>query len=203
MTRVIMMFLTLGLLVWPGVVLAQAPGGARQTPPAERQPEGNPGIMSSTGRAIKDSWITSKAKAKLIADRRITRAVSVETQAGVVILRGKVASAEERQVAEQVVHGTDGVKAVRNALQIVPDAQRTTVDARDKDIKKSVKARLDNETMLKDADITVRSDNAVVTLMGAVADARAVARANELARRTSGVRAVRNEIRVASASPAR
>jgi osmotically-inducible protein OsmY len=155
--------------------------------------------MSSTGRAIKDSWITSKAKAKLIADRRITRAVSVETHAGVVTLRGKVASAEERRLAEQIMHGTDGVKAVRNVLQIVPDTQRPAVDARDKDIKKGVQARLDRERMLKDADITVRSDNAVVTLMGAVADARAAARASELARGTSGVRAVRNEIRVAVA----
>jgi osmotically-inducible protein OsmY len=196
-------FLTLVLLMWPGVVLGQAPSGARQTPQAERPPESSPGIMGSTGRAIKDSWITSKAKAKLIADKRITRAVNVETHAGVVTLRGKVASAEERQVAEQVVHGTDGVKTVRNALQIVPDTQRTAVDARDKDLKKSVKARLDKETMLKDADITVRSDNAVVTLMGAVSDARAAARANALARGTSGVRAVRNEIRVAMARPAR
>ncbi len=203
MTRVMMMFLALVLLVWPGAVPAQAPSGTRQTPQTERPPESSPGIMSSTGRAIRDSWITSKAKAKLIADKRITRAVSVETHAGVVILRGKVASAEERQVAEQVVHGTDGVKTVRNALQVVPDAQRTAVDARDKDIKKSVKARLDRETMLKDAAITVRSDNAVVTLMGAVSDARAVARANDLARGTSGVRAVRNEIRVAVARAAR
>ncbi|HSF06822.1 MAG TPA: BON domain-containing protein [Methylomirabilota bacterium] len=199
----VMMFLALALLVWPGIVLAQAPTGARQTRQAERPSENSSGIMGSTGQAIKDSWITSKAKAKLIADRRITRAVSVETHAGVVTLRGKVASAEERQVAEQAIHGTDGVKGVRNLLQIVPDTQRTAVDARDKDIKKGVKARLDRETMLRDADITVRSDNAVVTLMGAVADARAAARASELARGTSGVRAVRNEIKIAVARPAR
>jgi osmotically-inducible protein OsmY len=203
MKRLMMMLLALAVLVWPGAVLAQAPGGARQTPQAERPSPESPGIMSSTGRAVHDSWITSKAKAKLIADKRITRAVSVETHAGVVTLRGKVASAEERQVAEQIVRGTDGVKAVRNALQIVPDTQRIVVDARDKDIRKSVKARLDSETMLKDADIAVRSDNAVVTLMGSVSDARAAARANELARRTSGVKAVRNEIRVAIARAAR
>jgi osmotically-inducible protein OsmY len=203
MKRLMMMLLALAVLVWPGAVLAQAPGGARPTPQAERPSPESPGIMSSTSRAVHDSWITSKAKAKLIADKRITRAVSVETHAGVVSLRGKVASAEERQVAEQIVRGTDGVKAVRNALQIVPDTQRIVVDARDKDIRKSVKARLDSETMLKDADIAVRSDNAVVTLMGSVSDARAAARANELARRTSGVKAVRNEIRVAIARAAR
>ncbi|MGH7313626.1 MAG: BON domain-containing protein [Candidatus Rokuibacteriota bacterium] len=190
------MLLTLVLLVWPGVVLGQAQSGARQTPQGERMADGSPGIMASTGRAIKDSWITSKAKAKLIADKRITRAVSVETRAGVVTLRGKVASGEEKQVAGQVVHRTDGVKAVRNALQIVPDTQRTTVDARDKDIKKSVRARIEKDAMLKDADITVRADNGMVTLTGAVSDARASARANEVTRGTTGVRSVRNEIKV-------
>jgi len=199
----VMMFLTLVLLIWPGVGLGQGPSGARQTPQAERPAESSPGVMASTGRAIKDSWITSKAKAKVIADKRITRAVSVETHAGIVTLRGKVASADEKQVAEQVVHGTDGVKAVRNVLQIVPDAQRTVVDARDKELKKSVKARLDKDMMLKDSDIAVRSDNAVVTLTGSVADARVSARANELARGITGVRGVRNEIKVAMTRTAR
>lgn len=203
MKRVMMMFLTLVLLIWPGVVLGQGQGGARQTPQAERPAESSPGVMASTGRVIKDSWITSKAKTKLIADKRITRAVNVETHAGIVSLRGKVASADEKQVAEQVVHGTDGVKAVRNVLQIVPDAQRTVVDARDKELKKSVKARLDKDTMLKDSDIAVRSDNAVVTLTGSVSDARASTRANELARGITGVRAVRNEIKVVMTRAAR
>jgi len=183
-------FLTVVLLVWPAVAFGQTP-------------ESSPGVMASTGRVIKDSWITSKTKAKLIADKRITRAVNIETQAGVVILRGKVASAEEKQVAEQIVHGTDGVKAVRNVLQIVPDSQRTAVDARDKDIKKGVKARMDKDAVLKDVDIAVRSDNGMVTLMGEVSEARVSARANEVARGTSGVRSVRNEIKVSVVRVAR
>jgi osmotically-inducible protein OsmY len=188
--RRLMVFLTLVLFVSPGVVVLGL------TPQASA--DSSPGIMSRTGRAIKDSWITSKTKAKLISEKRITRAVNVETHAGVVTLRGKVASAEEKQVAEQVAHGTDGVKVVRNALQVVPDAQRTAVDARDKDIKKSVKARLDKEAGLKDADIAVRSDNGMVTLMGS-ADVRGSARATELAKSISGVRSVRNEIKVSAA----
>jgi osmotically-inducible protein OsmY len=194
--RRLMVFLTLVLFVSPGVVLGQTQSGARQTPQANA--DSNPGVMGRTGRAIKDSWITSKTKAKLIGEKRITRAVNVETHAGVVTLRGKVASGEEKQVAEQIAHGTDGVTVVRNALQIVPDAQRTAVDARDKDIKKSLKARLDKEAGLKDADIAVRSDNGMVTLMGS-ADVRGSARASELAKSTTGVWSVRNEIKVSAA----
>lgn len=151
--------------------------------------------MASAGRAIVDVWITSKAKAKLIADRRITRAVNVETHAGVVTLRGKVASREEKRLAEQVVHGTSGVRAVRSSLQIVPDSRRKSVDARDKDITKDLEARIEQDAMLKDADIDVRSDNGMVTLTGSVSSARASARARALARATSGVQGVRNELR--------
>jgi hyperosmotically inducible protein len=192
---------TLVLLVSAGVVLGQTPSGTRQTPHSDG--DSSPGVMGRTGRAIKDSWITSKTKAKLIAEKRVTRAVSVETQAGVVTLRGKVASAEEKHVAEQVAHGTDGVKVVRNALQVVPDARRTSVDARDKDIKKAVRARFDKEAVLKDADIAVRSDDGMVTLTGSVADARTSARATELAKSITGVRAVRNEIKIPVAKAAR
>jgi hyperosmotically inducible protein len=196
-----MMVLSLTLLLWPGVGIGQTQRVARQTPQAAES--SSPGIMDKTGRAIKDSWITSKTKAKLIAERRITRAVSVETRAGIVTLRGKVASAEEKQAAEQIAHGTAGVKAVRNALQVVPDAQRSVVDARDKEIRKGVKARLDNEAALKDADVAVRSDNGVVTLTGSVSDARVSARAAQLARAVTGVRAVRNELRAAAPTAGR
>jgi hyperosmotically inducible protein len=200
MKRVII-FVTLVLLVTAGVVLGQTQSSTRQTPQADG--DSSPGIMGRTGRAIKDSWITSKTKAKLIAEKRVTRAVSVETQAGVVTLRGKVASPEEKGVAEQVAHGTDGVKVVRNNLQIVPDARRTTVDAQDKNIKKAVKARFDKEAVVKDAGISVRADDGMVTLMGSVADARTSTRAADLAKGINGVRAVRNELKVSVAKAAR
>jgi hypothetical protein len=57
--RRLMVFLTLVLFVSPGVVVLGL------TPQASA--DSSPGIMSRTGRAIKDSWITSKTKAKLIS----------------------------------------------------------------------------------------------------------------------------------------
>jgi osmotically-inducible protein OsmY len=199
----VMVVLAVLLLTYPAVVPAQTQGTSRQTPQDERPADRGPGFMASAGRAMVDAWITSKAKTRLIASRRITRAVHVETQAGVVTLRGKVASREEKQVAEQVVRDTGGVRAVRSALQIVPDAQRKRVDARDKDIKKSVTARIEQDALLKDADIAVRSDNGVITLTGSVPSPRASTRASALARATSGVQAVRNELKVPVARAAR
>ena len=121
----------------------------------------------ATGSVMKDSWITTKAKSSLVFDKRVAaRRVKVETYAGVITLRGKVSSVEERNAAEEVARDISGVTAVTNALQVVPDDQRKVVEAKDEGIEKAVKGRLEKDASLKDAGISVRSDNSVVTLMG-------------------------------------
>lgn len=148
------------------------------------------------GNAVKDSWLTTKVKSKLFADSRVKgRMIHVETSGAVVMLRGKVETAHEKMTAEDIVRHVDGVKSVQNVLQVVPDAQRKMVDAKDADIQTAVQTRLSKDDRLKDADIKVRADNGLVTLMGTVPDARMKARANDLARGVPGVKAVRNELR--------
>jgi hyperosmotically inducible protein len=148
------------------------------------------------GSAVKDSWLTTKTKTKLFADGRVKgRAINVETQAGVVTLRGKVESDKEKSAAEAIAKKVDGVKSVHNVLQVVPDSQRKAVDAKDDDIKDAVKARLAKDERLKDASVKVRSDNGLVTLMGSVANVQTKARAADLARGVAGVKAVRNELK--------
>ncbi|PYM74410.1 MAG: transporter, partial [Candidatus Rokuibacteriota bacterium] len=69
-----------------------------------------------TGHMMKDSWITTKAKSSLMFDKRVAgRHVKVETYGGVITLRGKVSSAEERSAAEQIARGISGVTSVSNA----------------------------------------------------------------------------------------
>jgi hyperosmotically inducible protein len=58
--------------------------------------------------------------------------------------------------------------------------------------------RLGMDQQLKTADITVRTDNGMVTLMGTVPDVRAKSRAADVARKVPGVRAVRNELQLKS-----
>jgi len=84
---------------------------------------------------------------------------------------------------------------VNNVLQVVPEGQRRLVDARDGDIKQSVKNRLETDAMLREADINVRADAGMITLKGSVPDARARNRAADLARGVSGVKSVRNELK--------
>src|SRR5438094_633194 len=110
-------------------------------------------------------------------------------------VRAEVERAEEKVAAEQIARGTDGVRGVNNVLQVVPEGQRRLVDARDGDIKQSVKNRLETDAMLREADINVRADAGMITLKGSVPDARARNRAADLARGVSGVKSVRNELK--------
>lgn len=73
----------------------------------------------STGEVIDDGVITTKLKAKLIDDP-VTKAhqINVDTFKGTVQLSGFVDSAEARTRAGQIARDTDGVKSVKNSLQI-------------------------------------------------------------------------------------
>ena len=191
MRRVLLILATIALILPPTVLRAQTPApDAKRTARADETagPTGE-------GSFMKDSWITTKAKLSLTTDGRTkARHISVETQNAVLMLRGKVSSAEERTAAEEIGRNLSGVAAVSNALQIVPDDQRKAVDAKDDGIETAIRERLMNDTQLKDASINVRSDNSVVTIRGKVADPRARSHASDVIRAVPGVRSVRNEL---------
>ena len=148
--------------------------------------------------AVSDSWITSKTKIALFADDRVKgREVSVETVKGEVYLRGKVDSEEAKTAAVEVAKGIEGVKNVKNDLQVVPPTARKAVTADDKQITKAVESRLHKDPQLKKID--VRTDNGVVMLSGEVPNISVAAKASEMAHRVDGVKSVKNELRVAQA----
>jgi hyperosmotically inducible protein len=146
--------------------------------------------------ATKDAWLTAKTKIALYSDDRVSgTAINVDTQSSTVTLRGKVATADEKRAAEEVAKTVEGVSAVKNELQVVPAGERKAVNAKDGDLKDSVQKQIKRDARLKEADIDVRVDNGVVTLMGDVKDIGARARASEVARSVPGVRSVKNELR--------
>ena len=150
-------------------------------------------VAKDTKVAVTDSWLTSKAKIALFSDDRVKGSqVKVETKDGVVHLRGKVDSADAKAAAESVAKGIDGVKSVKNDLQVVSPGARKAVDAKDADIAKAVESRVRRESDLKKVD--VRADSGVVTLTGEVPTITASAKASEVARGVNGVRSVKNEL---------
>lgn len=152
---------------------------------------------------INDSWLTSKAKIALFADDRVKgRQVNVETRSGVVTLRGKVDSGEAKAAAMEIAKGIEGVKSVRNELQVVAPAQRAMVDADDKQIAKNVEQKFKQDAKLKNAKIDAKVEKGVVILTGEAKSIDISARASEIARNVPGVRYVKNDLTYASPSKA-
>lgn len=74
---------------------------------------------STVGNVIDDSIITTKAKAKILATEDLkSLQISVETHQGEVILSGFVDNESAKMKAEEVVSKIEGVKSVKNGLEI-------------------------------------------------------------------------------------
>ena len=77
---------------------------------------------ANTGRVVDDSVITAKVKSALVADET-TKAyqISVTTFEGTVQLSGFVDDSEARSRATQVAKNVEGVRTVKNELEIRDD----------------------------------------------------------------------------------
>jgi len=158
-------------------------------------------VTQEAKTGMSDSWVTSKTKIALFSDDRVKgRQVHVETKDGVVYLRGKVDSSEAKAAASDIAKGMEGVKDVKNELQVVAPAARAAVAADDKQIYKSVEQRFKQDPQLKNAKIDAKVDAGVVILTGEVKSIDTSARASEIARSVPGVRYVKNDLTFARSS---
>ena len=72
-----------------------------------------------TGAYVDDSWITSKVKSEMIANKSVkARDISVNTTKGVVTLSGTAATWDESNKAAEIAHGVKGVTSVENDIRI-------------------------------------------------------------------------------------
>jgi hyperosmotically inducible protein len=142
----------------------------------------------------KDAWLTTKAKIALLTTDGVSgTAVNVDTVDGQITIHGKVGTAAEKAKAEATIRQLDGVKDVKNLLQVVPEEQKQMVDARDSDVKDRVEASL-KATKTMD-DITVASVNkGIVLLSGKTATLGQKLLVIERVYTVSGVRGVSSEI---------
>lgn len=143
-----------------------------------------------------DSWITTKAKLALwtTADVHST-SVNVDTINGAVTIFGTVDDAAERARAERVVRKIDGVKAVRDLLQIVPPNVRETVRVNDEQLKAEVEKALKSNEAVAASTIGVQSvNNSVVLLTGTTPSLAVELEAVRAARSIDGVKHVATAI---------
>ena len=72
-----------------------------------------------TGAYVDDSWITSKVKSEMIANKSVkARDISVNTYKGVVTLSGNVATWDESNKAAEIARGVKGVTQVENDIHV-------------------------------------------------------------------------------------
>jgi osmotically-inducible protein OsmY len=155
-------------------------------------------LLVRPARAQSDAWITSKVKVALLTTRDMPGLpIDVDTYDGVVTLSGKVKTEAERQHAEQVASRIDGVRDVRDLVQVVPDAMSGDTRIADRRLEDRVKDALDNDPEIDRRDVRVKSVNAgEVVLAGHMHSVSDEARALEVVRRVPGTRAVASEITV-------
>jgi hyperosmotically inducible protein len=159
-------------------------------------------LMMTARAAEPDSWITAKTKVALMTTEGIhTAHLNVDTVKGVVTLHGQVPTADQKTKAEDVAKKIDGVKTVKNLLQVVPSAERKTVDRSDDEIKKALDKAFDNHKVLKDSGIKVESvNNGVVLLSGKTKSHAAYVESVEVADAVAGVKRVSSEVVLEPAS---
>ena len=146
---------------------------------------------------INDSWLTSKTKIALFADPRIKGSeINVETSQGMVMIRGKVDSDEAKQAAEGIAKGIDGVKSVKNELQVVAPSKREAIDDKDDAITTRVNAQIAKDSYLKDAGIHAQTNAGVVSLSGEVSSLMTSAQASWTVWQVPGVKSVKNDLTV-------
>jgi hyperosmotically inducible protein len=185
-------FASAAVLTAPTYVHSQSTG-AKVEQKAEQAWQKTKDVTRDAKSGVSDSWLTARTKIALFADERVKgRQVGVETVKGVVTLRGKVDSDEAKAAAASLAGGIEGVKSVRNDLQVVAPVDRKAVDISDKDITSQVEGRLSKDPRFKKVD--VRTDQGVVSLTGDVPGIGASARASEIAREVPSVRSVKNEL---------
>lgn len=147
--------------------------------------------------AARDAWMTGMVKMRLLADRRTPALeINVDTRDQVVTLFGIVADTEAKVAAESDVNQVQGVRKVRNELQVVAAAKQPAVEARDADVQRDVDLAFQNRPDLK--GITVEIKNCVARLSGAVGTGGQRLEAAVVARSTVGVCSVQDDLRVAS-----
>jgi osmotically-inducible protein OsmY len=145
-------------------------------------------------------WITSETKMRLLADSQTPALdINLDTQAGVVTLFGIVPSQKAKAAAAADARQVSGVTRVVNDLQVVASAKQAAVKARDEELARAVKQAFETAAF---KDIGVEVKNGVVRLTGTVANGARRLEAAMAARAIQGVRAVKDNLHLAAATPA-
>jgi len=178
-------------------IAACALGCAQSEPRADVKP--------GAGDAVHDASITTRIKTTYLFNRHLDSfRIRVETQDGIVTLHGSVPSDIHRDLAAAIAGNADGVRQVRNQLELAEagedgpeEAEKTFGEAvRDASVTASVKMALAFERGVRRSAISVRTDRGTVTLTGEVDSDAERQLAARVARSTEGVKHVVSNVQL-------
>lgn len=150
----------------------------------------------------KDAWIDGKAETTLLLNGNLNSFdINTDVSNGTVTLTGKVESAVDKALAEELVANLDGVNRVDNQLTVVAGSKKhpaaDTSKLTDAKIATVVKTRLLFESEVSGTGIDVDAKNGVVTLKGEVASDAEKDLAVAIAKNTNDVERVIDKLQVA------
>jgi hyperosmotically inducible protein len=166
--------------------------------------------LGNVGEKIRETKVSGQVKAAIELNRDLAPyAISVSAQEpGVVVLTGSVPRDDLRRRAEAVAAAVPDVQRVVNQLQVAPgtapsgDSRTMGENLDDKALQAKLHLAFSLRRELEGTDINVNAYRKEVTLTGEVNSDAQRALADEVARQTTGVSTVKNEIRVRGAATA-
>lgn len=151
----------------------------------------------TAGVVMDDAAITASIKTRLTLEKDTkARQINVETQKGIVQLNGFVDSSEARSAAEKIAAGTDGVKQVRNNLEVRSADRAADVVVDDAMLTGKVEAALVADKRTSAMRVDIESHDGEVQLSGFAKSQAEKDAAVDVARAVAGVRSVKNAIDV-------
>lgn len=129
--------------------------------------------------------------------------IDVEVQGNTAILTGQVETEVEKDLAEQIARDIDGIESIDNQLTVGAEGDHSKAGERtlaermsDTTTTATIKSKLLWNNSTEGLDIHVNTQRGVVTLTGETDSSASKELAERLARDTSGVREVQNELQV-------
>ena len=144
-----------------------------------------------------DLWLTAETRLKLVGDPRVPAPdISVDCRDQTITLFGIVQSPQAKRAAAADARSVQGVRKVRNELEVVSASKQPIVQARDEELEQAVAKAIYERPEMKHAAVRVTVRNGVARLAGSAPSQQHRLFAATAARSVPGVRAVKEEVQV-------
>lgn len=163
---------------------------------------------SDTAAKMKQGWIEGKLETIYLFNPHLNNfEIDADVRGNTVILNGEVDEDVDKELAEAIAKGIDGIEKVENRLVVTPDkAKDQTEKANGKSalaqkfdditVTTVVKSKLLKSDHVPGLTVDVDTRDGVVTLSGEVESSAAKNLAEQLAQNTDGVTKVHNHLTV-------